>query len=87
MNSTLEAYLSAYIYYNQGNWTRLLPLAELAISVRKAESTGLSPFFLSHGYEMSPFEIKTDDLPLIENPRSPIQQGEAITKLLKDAYD
>ena len=87
MNSTLESYLRAYIYYDQANQTRLLLLAELAISARKVESTSLLPFFLSYGYEISLFKINTKDSPINEEPRSPLQQGEAIARTLKEAYE
>lgn len=88
MNSVVECYLRAYIAYDQHDWSRLLPMAELAINGRMATSTGVSPFFLSHGYDLSPFASAENPDTLAEEPvRSPIQKGEAIVRTLQEATD
>jgi transposase InsO family protein len=53
MNSTVEAYLRAYVDWDQKNWARLLGMAMIAIRGREATSTKVSPFFLQHGYHVS----------------------------------
>ncbi|CBF71484.1 uncharacterized protein ANIA_10846 [Aspergillus nidulans FGSC A4] len=40
MNSTVETYLRIYTCYDQRDWNRLLPLAELAINGRTSTATG-----------------------------------------------
>jgi hypothetical protein len=54
MNSTIEAYLRAYIEWRQSNWADLLPMASIAIKGREARSTRVSPFILQHGYNIDP---------------------------------
>jgi hypothetical protein len=57
MNSTIEAYLRAYLEWGQSNWAALLPMAAIAIKGRKARSTQVSPFFLQHGYNVDPIQL------------------------------
>lgn len=88
VNAVMEAYLRAYTAYEQDDWERLLPLAELAINGRTSSSIGTSPFFLSHGFNLSPFEPTRPVEDLARgSPRSPIQQGEAIVRTIKEGLD
>ena len=50
VNQTLEQYLCAYCYYQQDNWSKLLPLAEFAYNNAPSKTTGISPFFANKGY-------------------------------------
>jgi hypothetical protein len=85
-NSTAETYLRAYTCYDQHNWNQLLPLAEFALNTRTSATTGTSPFFLSHGYHLTPFTPTEDIDELAEEPaRSPIQKGEAIMRKITEA--
>ena len=54
INQKLEYYLRCFVTYSQDNWPMLLPIAMLAINARTARSTGISPFFATHGYEIEP---------------------------------
>jgi len=49
MNQSLEQYLRCYLNYEQDNWARLLPIAQIAINNRKA-ATGVSPFYANYGF-------------------------------------
>ena len=49
-NSTIEAYLQAFVNFEQNNWARLLPMAEFAYNNAKNASTGYTPFELNCGY-------------------------------------
>ena len=49
-NSTMEAYLRAFVNFKQNNWARLLPMAEFAYNNAKNASTGHTPFELNCGY-------------------------------------
>lgn len=60
MNATLEAYLQMFCDYTQSNWAFLLPMAQLTICSRDAVSTGVSPFFLDHGYNVEPVQLEED---------------------------
>ena len=83
MNQTLEEYLRLFCSYAQNDWAPRLPSAELAINNRDTTSTGVSPFFLSHGYHMDPFAFETEELRSTGN--SPIQIGESILCKLREA--
>ncbi|CCC05694.1 hypothetical protein SMACR_09824 [Sordaria macrospora] len=53
MNQVLEAYLRAYVNYEQDNWSELLPTAQMSYNSLKTETTKVTPFFANFGYEMS----------------------------------
>ena len=48
--STMEAYLRAFINWEQNNWARLLLIAEFAYNNAKNASTSHTPFELNCGY-------------------------------------
>ena len=49
-NSTMEAYLRAFVNWEQDDWARLLPMAEFAYNNAKNANTGHTPFKLNCGY-------------------------------------
>ena len=49
-NSTMEAYLRAFVNWEQDNWAGLLPMAEFAYNNAKNANTGHIPFELNCGY-------------------------------------
>ena len=49
-NSTMEAYLQAFVKFEQNDWAQLLPMAEFAYNNAKNASTGHTPFELNCGY-------------------------------------
>jgi len=51
-NSMLEQYLCIYCNYEQDSWSKLLLLAEFAYNNAPHSSTGISPFFAMHGYDL-----------------------------------
>ena len=51
-NQEVETYLRVYSTFAQDNWADLLPVAQLALNNRTASSTGMSPFFATHGYHV-----------------------------------
>ena len=84
-NQELEVYLRTFTNYAQDDWYELLPSAEIAINGKDATSTGVSPFFLEHGYHVNPLDI-TEDLP--EPVRdSPIAKADRIVRKLQAARD
>ncbi|KAJ6437630.1 AAA family ATPase [Purpureocillium lavendulum] len=84
MNQTVELYLRVFATHCQDNWEKLLPIAQLAINNRNAASTGISPFFMTHGYTVDP--IQTDE-PLRDGNKSPVERGEGIVKKLQEAWE
>ena len=85
-NQEVETYLRAFVAYNQADWNRWLPLAQIALDNKPASTTGISPFFLSHGYDATPIttaeQVTTQGSVL--NPR---QKGEVIFQKLRDAQE
>ncbi len=53
-NSTMEAYLRAFVNFEQNNWARLLPMAEFAYNNAKNASSGHTPFELNCSYYPQP---------------------------------
>ena len=53
--STMEAYLRAFVNFEQNNWAKLLSMAEFAYNNAKNASTGHTPFELNCGYHFLRF--------------------------------
>ena len=49
-NSTMEAYLQAFVNFEQNDWARLFPMAEFAYNNAKNTNTGHTLFELNYGY-------------------------------------
>ena len=60
----MEAYLRAFVNFEQNDWVRLLPMAEFAYNNAKNASTGYTPFKLNCEYH--PWVSYKEDL----DPRS-----------------
>jgi transposase InsO family protein len=58
LNQTLEQYLRFYVNYEQDNWVALLPTAQLAYNATASSTTGISPFFANHGFNV-PTNVET----------------------------
>jgi len=84
-NQVVEHYLRCYTTYLQDNWASLLPVAMLAINNRNATSTGISPFFLTHGYDVDLLDLARGREDLRTTGRSPVARGEAFVAKLKEA--
>ena len=52
----MEAYLQAFVNFEQNDWARLLPMAEFAYNNAKNASTDHTPFKLNCGYHPYVFE-------------------------------
>ena len=60
-NSTIEAYLRAFVNFKQNNWARPLPMAEFAYNNVKNASNNHTPFELNCGYHLWVFYKKNID--------------------------
>ena len=49
-NSTMKAYLRAFVNWEQNDWACLLPMAKFAYNNTKNTSTGHTPFELNYGF-------------------------------------
>lgn len=89
MNSVVEAYLRAFVDWSQSDWSRRCPAAQIAINGRNAASTGVSPFFLQHGYDTDPVQ-EDPDLVMATRDRvvsKPDKAAEAMVEKFKATFD
>ena len=77
-NSTIEAYLRAFVNFEQNNWARLLLMAEFAYNNAKNASTGFTPFELNCGYH--PRVSYEEDL----DPYSKLRTAEKLSSELQE---
>jgi hypothetical protein len=84
-NQEIETYLRAFVAYTQENWGKLLPLAQIALDNRPASATGISPFFLSHGYNAEPIQLQEE----VESQpnKTPAGRGLIWVQRMKEAQD
>ena len=84
----MEAYLSAFCAYSQLDWAELLPFAALVINTRPSAVTGLSLFFMLHGYDFDPLQLQSPLEKSTATPRrSLIAKADSITNRLRTAYE
>ena len=74
----MEAYLRAFVNYNQNDWARLLPIAEFAYNNVKNASTGHMPFEFHCSYH--PRVSYEEDF----DPRSKSKAADKLADKLKD---
>ncbi len=80
-NSTMEAYLRAFVNWEQDDWARLLPMAEFAYNNAKNTSTGHTPFELNCGYH--PKVSFEEDVDPRSRSRSANKLAEKLRELMK----
>ena len=80
-NSTMEAYLRAFVNWKQNDWARLLPMAEFAYNNAKNASTGHTPFELN--YSFHPRVFFEDDV----DPRSRSRSANELAKELRELIE
>jgi hypothetical protein len=71
--------------YLQDDWASLLPVAMLAINNRNTTSTGISPFFLTYGYDVDLLDLAKGQEELCTSGGSLVVHGEAFVAKLKEA--
>ena len=74
----MEAYLQAFVNFEQNNWARLLPMAEFAHNNTKNASTGHISFKLNCRYH--PWVSYKEDL----DPRSKSKTAEELSSKLQN---
>jgi hypothetical protein len=91
MNSTIEAYLHAYIEWAQSNWVKILSMASIAIKGREARSTRVSPFFLQYGYNVDSIQLDVSQGPNREELEARVKpdfdKAKAIVEKFKQVFD
>lgn len=89
-NQEIETYLRAFVSYQQDDWASLLPVAQLALNNRTTTTTGISPFFLTHGFHQDILGSVADESlgPVVEelgSNQSPATRGQLWVEKQKDA--
>jgi transposase InsO family protein len=84
-NQEVERVLRVFTCYTQDDWLDLLPVAAVAINNRDATSTGVSPFFFTHGYHVDPI-IPNNDMSQ-EALSGPGKAGEALVNRLRNTTE
>ena len=74
-NSTMEAYLWAFVNFEQNDRARLLPMAEFAYNNAKNSSTGHTLFELNCGYHLCVSFVKTPILAPDRNQQTSYQRN------------
>ena len=77
-NQEIECYIRIFCTFEQSDWARLLPMAMIAYNNRKSNSTGMSAFFMTHGFHGEIIEQENHDRDPDRAPKSPIQVAEAL---------
>lgn len=86
-NQEVERIMRIFITYAQDDWKGLLPIVAVAINNRNASSTGLSPFFFTHGYHVDPLSINDNNTTRTDKTTPPTAAGESFVKRLREATD
>ncbi|KAI0991093.1 hypothetical protein K3495_g17094, partial [Podosphaera aphanis] len=85
MNQEVLSYLRAFISFSQLEWASMLPSAQLAINNKDNASTGLSPFFLEHGYHIDPIQQIQPNTS--EHKSTPSKRAEKFMSRIIDAQE
>ncbi|KAJ6437064.1 hypothetical protein O9K51_10361 [Purpureocillium lavendulum] len=83
-NQEVERYIRIFTTYAQDDWDELLPAAAMALNNRTATSTGLTPFFFTHGYHLEPVQVKEALRP---DGKSPVAKAEGIVRRFQEATE
>ncbi|KAI0991972.1 hypothetical protein K3495_g16214, partial [Podosphaera aphanis] len=79
-------YLRVFTCYAQDDWVDLLPMAQLALNSRPNTAIGnMSPFFLRHGYDISPITEPAIPIPNSRHPGT--KSAEKLVSRLKEAQE
>ncbi len=81
LNSMMEAYLRAFVNWEQNDWARLLPIAEFAYNNVKNASTGHNPFEVNCSYH--PRASFKEDV----DPRSRSHSANELAKELRELME
>ena len=84
-NQELETYLRIFTSFQQEDWAFQLPIAMMVLNSRVSQSTGLSPFFMTHGYHQSIMDFTV--LEEQGSSLSPAEQGRQLVERWQNTAD
>lgn len=87
MNAVIESYLHQFTLYKQDDSDHLLPMTALHIGIQPADTTNVSPFFLTHGWDMNVLDLFEEPTKRPKSEDSPITCGEQIIQKLKSTVE
>ena len=84
-NQELETYFRIFTSFQQEDWAFQLPIAMTALNSRVSQFTGLSPFFMTHGYHQSimDFTVHEEQGSFL----SPAEQGRQLVERWRNSTD
>ncbi len=80
----IEAYLRAFVHWEQDDWARLLSMVEFAYNNTKNTSTGHTPFELNYSYNWRVFFEENVDPHLRSHPINEL--AEELRELIEVCY-
>ena len=83
-NEVVETVLRQLVDWSQDNWMEWLQIGVGAICGRNATSTGVAPFFMTHGWNQDLFDF--DSTPK-STRKSPVSQADDILRKLKEVRE
>jgi hypothetical protein len=83
-NEVIETVLRELVDWAQDDWMKWLQVGASAICGRNAASTGVAPFFLTHGWNQEVFDFES---PTESTRDSPVSRADRILAKLKDARE
>ena len=84
-NQELETYLRIFTSFQQEDWAFQLPIAMMALNSRVSQSTGWSPFFMTHGYHQSIMDFTVPEEQ--GSSLSPAEQGRQLVERWRNSAD
>jgi hypothetical protein len=84
MNQQVETFLRGFCNHAQDDWYNLLPVAVGTISGHESATTGVSPFFLTHGWNQNPVDFEVGP---VSDRKSPVAKADNILNKLKQARE
>ena len=84
-NQELETYLRIFTSFQQEDWAFQLPIAMMALNSRVFQFTGLSPFFMIHGYHQSIMDFIVPEEQ--GSSLSPAEQGRQLVERWQNSVD
>ena len=87
MNAVIKAYLHHFTNHTQDNWYPLLLMVTLHVIGQPMNVTGISPFMLTHRWDINTLELFKEMDRMSLTCESPVTQGECIVSHLQNAVE
>ena len=84
-NQELETYLRIFTSFQHEDWVFQLPIAMIALNSRVSQFTGLSPFFMTHGYHQLIMDFTVPEEQ--GSSLSPAEQGRQLVERWRNSAD